>query len=173
MAEQIEKELYQTGGDPTFSTPGIVDPTGRTKARGVASGVDLVKTSMGRPWIKVPNIHGDRWIEADVYAVPGAPGFVHLICPQCGNSLRISADRKEWRFDPNRPLHADLRRELEGIARHQLDARVAEGFKRFDGTLNVEPFECTWELDDSLRREFGFARCGWRVSINNNVAVRR
>lgn len=38
--------------------------------------------------------------------------------------------------------------------------------------ISVEPFECTWETDESDQRrmEFGLGLCRWRAAIDNNRA---
>lgn len=38
-----------------------------------------------------------------------------------------------------------------------------------EGKLSVEPFKCTWELEEA-RREFGVGLCNWSVGIKDNVA---
>lgn len=153
-----KKELVQIAGDPVVRQNGILDATGRV--RGQAQGVNFVKTAYGRPWVKVPHWTGqDAWLEVDVYRVPGEPMHIHLICPKCRNSLRITADRKQIRY--SKYGVPAIAKELRGI-----NPDVDPG-----GTLNVERFSCTWEEDGDLRRGIGkLGLCGWTVSIIDNVA---
>jgi hypothetical protein len=147
-----KKELFQIAGDAP-------DPTGATGARGHMAGVNFTQTAFGRPWVKVPHPVGeDRWLEVDVYKLEGEPMYIHLICPMCGNALRITQDQKAIDYDPHRPppIAAELR---------ALNPQAA-----VDGTLSVEAFACTWEEEPDLKRDFGFAKCGWRVAIDRNVA---
>ena len=41
-----------------------------------------------------------------------------------------------------------------------------------DGKLSIEPFQCTWELNDELlgeKRDFGFSLCRWTAAIDKGV----
>lgn len=115
------EEVYQIKGDPKH---------------GMSSTMNLTKTALGRPFVR----YKDRISEADVYEMQGQL-MVHMFCPRCGNTLRITSDRKRIDYDREANL------------------------------LSVEPFECTWELDtDSRRMEFGLGLCRWRVAIDRNIA---
>jgi len=94
-------------------------------------------------------------IFCEVYQNPGAPMEIHWMCPKClggghGYMSRISADRKRIEYDP--------RTQLED-----------------GGRLNVEAFECPWELGDAQaggdrRMEFGLGLCKLRLVIDNSIA---
>jgi len=143
--------MYQVAGDAP-------DPAGVSDARGTMSSVNLTTGAIGRPWVKWSTPMGDLWLEVDVYKLPNEPAYIHLICPQCRNALRITQDQKDIHYEPERP--PPFAAELAAL---KPDVTIG-------GTLNVAPFECTWGADGSARREFGFARCGWKVAIDKGVA---
>lgn len=69
--------------------------------------------------------------------------MVHLYCPKCRHNLSIKSKNKNIYYDKDREL------------------------------LSVEPFKCTWEMNDELlgdHRAFGFSLCGWNVAIDGGVA---
>lgn len=83
----------------------------------------------------------DHVIEADVYPSPDGQGFIaHLICPKCTNNLQVDSNKKQVGYDPE------------------------------TDTISIEKISCTWEADGSIRKDFGFNRCGWKVVIDNNIA---
>lgn len=143
------KEIFHIAGDAP-------DPTGTTRNRGVASTMRLDRTALGHPKIA----YKDFLLEADVYALPDAPMYVHIICPLCRNALRITQDNKAIDYDPKR---------VPKIVTHLRNCGI-EDMPHWGGTLSVERFECTWESDPEIRRQFGLARCNWRVEIENNIA---
>lgn len=108
---------------------------------GRMSGVDFTSSAIGKPVIKWRDIT----LQADVYALPGAPMEVHLMCPVCAathgdrHMLRIRADRKQIDYD------------------------------RSTGRLSVQGFRCTWEPDGQSAK-FGINRCTWHVEIADNIA---
>jgi hypothetical protein len=54
--------------------------------------------------------------------------------------------------------------------RHSLWIRAEQKSIEWNGKmLSVEPFGCTWELDDD-RHQFGMNLCNWKVAIDNNIA---
>lgn len=137
------EELVHLAGDP--DTGGMTargfeaapDPWGTGKV-GYQQTADLTSNALGHPKIR----YRDLVIEADVYAMPGAPMHVHIICPRCRNALRIPADRKRIEYDP------------------------AAGAPTDGGRLSIETFECTWEAG----AERGSGLCRWRVAVDDNVA---
>jgi hypothetical protein len=145
--------------DNAFHIAGDVpDPTGLSKNRGVAATVDFTEAAAGHPKIiAIANGQG-RVITADVYKLPGEPMTVHLICPKCENALKVSQDNKAIEYNKD-----ERSRVAEALK------TLGEGFED-DGTISIEKFECTWESDPSSKRDFGFARCGWKVEIDRNIA---
>ncbi len=142
------RELFHLAGD-------VPDPAG-TGLRGRASTLRLDRTAMGHPKI----VYKDFLLEGDVYALPDAPKYLHLICPLCRRALRITQDNKTIDYDP--ALAPKIVPQLRNCG-------VDDG-PYWGGALSVERFECTWETDPEIRRQFGLAMCNWRVEIENNVA---
>jgi hypothetical protein len=120
------------------------DPTGISNKMGKQSTMDLTGSAIGHPEIRF-DAGGEVFvITADVYR-EGGELLVHIICPLCSK--------------PGDP--------------HGL--RITQSNKQMsyeDGLLSVEPFECTWESQGDLRRDFGMGRCGLRIAIDKNVARR-
>lgn len=83
-------------------------------------------------------------MEVDVYALPGEPIRLHLLCPKCQHALTLDQTKKAIDWTPPPP----------GGGKH--------------GTISVETFQCTWEMGD--KTELGQPLCGWRVAIDRNVA---
>lgn len=127
------EELVHLAGDAP-------DPMG-TGLLGQQASVNLTKTALGHPKIR----YRDVVIEADVYALPGEPMHVHILCPKCRNALRIPADRKRIEYDPK------------------------GGPPQDGGRISIETFECTWEVSAD-RQQFGVGLCRWRVAVENNIA---
>jgi hypothetical protein len=159
MQNTTKKEVFHVAGDAP-------DPIG-TGARGVALEHRLDRTALGHPMLHYQFGNGQELIlEADVYALPNQPMYVHLLCPLCAiegrsNALRIDQARKSLSYDP---------RESPPPFPGWTSADMARNFPHGSGgLLSVEPFACTWEAQPDLRRAFGLARCPWRVSIVNNV----
>ena len=94
-------------------------------------------------------------VYCEVYLHPDGSKEVHWLCPRClcGGEKRMSripSTRKQIDFDPTR------RQDI-------------------GGELNVEPFECPWELGESQaggdrRMEFGLGLCKLVLAIDNSVA---
>jgi hypothetical protein len=109
--------------------------------------IALTANALGKPRVR----YKDRMIFVEVYQHPGEPMQVHWMCPRCGplNDARMSTirgDRKRIEYDPRR--------------------QVEDG-----GQLNVEAFECPWELESKGRRmDFGLGLCGLKLVIDNNIA---
>lgn len=118
----------------------VPDPSGESAQHGIQSSIDMTKSAIGHPLIR----WRDRVIESDLYLTDGR--FVlHLICPKCSmpgapHALYVRQERKDMDWKPE------------------------------TGELSVEPFECTWELPEGRRQEFGLGLCRWRVAIEKNIA---
>lgn len=119
----------------------VPDPSGvDPNQHGMQSSIDMTKGALAHPLIR----WRDRVIESDLYLVDGR--FVlHLICPKCSmpgspHALYVRQERKDMDWRPE------------------------------TGELSVEPFECTWELPEGRRQEFGLGLCRWRVAIEKNFA---
>lgn len=112
---------------------------------------DLTQGALGRVRVR----YRDTVVFCEVYQHAGEPLQVHWMCPRCrgggqGHMSRITSDRKKIEYDPK--------------------AQLDDG-----GQLNVEAFECPWELGDSQaggdrRMEFGMGMCKLRLVIDNSVA---
>lgn len=110
-------------------------------------------------------LYKDMYLTADVYAIPGQPITVHLICPRCHKPLQITGDRKHIDFDPR-----GRRVTAEAMASGKPEiAALAES-----GELSIEPFECTWELGDETHQpgivQSGTSLCRLRIAIDRNRA---
>lgn len=155
------KECFHVAGDQP-------DPTGYSDLRGVAPGYNLTRSALGHPKV-LAYVHGKQAVlTVDVYAIPGEPMKLHLMCPVCvalGRThvaLHIHQGQKAFSYDPGArvPPWPDW----SEAERHRA---FPEGM---GGLLNVDPFGCSWEETPELRRGFGLASCTWRVAIVNNVA---
>ena len=153
------KDIFHVAGD-------VPDPSG-TGMRGVAPGYRFTQTALGHPMLHYRLSTGEEIIlEADVYALPEQPMYVHLICPRClaaGRQvgLKIDQSQKGMSYDPRAAVAP-----FPGWTREQMAHALPGGT---GGALSIEPFACTWEEAPELRRGFGLGRCGWRVAIDNNV----
>lgn len=95
-------------------------------------------------------VYKDFVLTCDVYALPGQPIEVHLICPRCRKALRVTSERKTIDFDPS------------------------AGDPKKGGRLSIEPFQCTWELGGDKHVPGlvggGISLCRWTAGIDDNVA---
>jgi len=150
-----EEMIPLKGGDPTRTgmvrqSTAALDPTG-TGHVGASSGVALDKTKDATVVVR----YKDKLLEVDVYAFPGVPMKLVLLCPRCGNALNIESDKKQMQLEKIAPQRVG---EFTNMAK-----------------LSVEPFECTWELPDAGVHvpglvSAGTSLCRWRVGISNNIA---
>ncbi len=97
----------------------------------------------------------------DVYALPGEPAELHIICPKCRHKSRITAARKHIEFDSNDT------RPYTFVDGSQMPTN--------GGRLDVETFECSWEMPDAGEhkvgiRSGGITLCRMRMAIDHNVA---
>lgn len=104
---------------------------------------------------------GDFDLTVDVYALPGEPAELHIICPKCRHKSRITADRKRIEFSQN-----DIR-----------PYTFVDGSRMptNGGRLDVETFECGWEMPDAGEHKAGIKAggitlCRMRMAIDHNVA---
>ncbi len=148
------RELVQLAGDAP-------DPTGTTTHRGALS---TMRLTGGKQEVVV--VHKDVFLTVDVYALPGEPMKIHLLCPRCHKHLTIPGYRKAISFEPGErnpqrtTIVASGRPELVGMA----DL----------GRLSVEQFECTWEIGEDKHvtggLHTGVSLCRLRLVIDNNIA---
>ncbi len=160
------RELVQLGGDPAAAPSGL--PQGYSQesgASGMRSTVRMTESAAGHPVIYYSGKHGEFVLEGDLYAFPGQPMKLVLICPVCSvasgkdHGISITSDKKAIEYDPS------------------------AGDPELGGLLSVAPFECTWELNtekavdvngnptgahDVLLRSDNL--CRWKVAIDNNIA---
>lgn len=157
LYDDTREEMVPLKGDGDPTGTGVVrqstharDPFG--SSIGASSGVRLDKTKDATVVIR----YKDRVIEADVYAFPGSPIKIVLFCPRCGNALSIESDKKRIDFEKHAPQS------------------VGDFINM--GRLNIEPFECTWELPDAGVhvpgiQSAGTSLCRWKVGISDNIAL--
>jgi hypothetical protein len=143
------------------------DPTGTGLMGWSPPGVDLTMCAV-RPLIHYKGRHGEHFLTADVYALPGVPRYIMIMCPVCAmnnpdanNSLKISEDNKKFDLDLERMAS------FPGFSTPELlhGLRLENLGPRF----SCEPFRCTWESQPSLRRGFGFGVCDFAISVTNNI----
>jgi len=139
------------------------DPTGMTRNVGMMSTTHL---TAGKHEVVV--VFGDLFMTLDVYALPGEPVRVHLICPRCHKASSISGDRKAIDFEP---------RAASPIAKRLVATRAPELAGSTLGKISIEPFECAWEIGadqhaSSPARSVhtGASMCRLRLAIDDNVA---
>lgn len=112
-------------------------------SRGRAT-MDMTKNADAHPQVRWEDrVSGKVFMLETDVYIKGGELMVHLICPRCRHNLQIKSINKQMSYDKEREV------------------------------LSVEPFQCTWELDDELlgaRRDFGMSLCRWSVAIDNNLA---
>ena len=78
--------------------------------------------------------------------VAGNHIMVHTLCPKCRQGLKIESTNKQMLFDKEK------------------------------GTLEIEEFQCTWEMPEkefgSDRQEFGFGMCSFRMSYEKGNIIK-
>lgn len=167
MHDQPLKELFHVAGDQP-------DPAGGD-LRGVAPGYDFTRGTYGKPFVLWQFGDKELVLELDVYAVPNEPMHIILLCPLClaagrdQQGLTIRQDRKPFLYerDVEPPAWPGWTRENMRAEYKRKMGVVPPGM---GGRISIEPFACTWEATPELQRDFGLARCPWRVAIDNNVA---
>ena len=102
----------------------------------------------------------ELFLIADLYEMPGAPSYILIFCPICQNNLRVSADNKKFEYDETRAPR------FKGWSPSEVCQSL--GISSLGGTFSTEEIACSWELDQEIRRDFGFAVCPWRAVIENS-----
>ena len=104
----------------------------------------------------------DCWLTVDVYALPGEPVHIHLICPKCHHALRVQ--QKEKHIEVDLKAQSPLMRTILASppADWTPDDLVYLRAKGEWGDLSVEPFQCTWEIDRGQL-------CRWKAAIDRNI----
>lgn len=151
------REVVRLAGD-------VPDPTGVSpNHRGIQSTHFLTG---GKQEVVV--VYADVLMTLDVYALPGEPVRVQMICPRCHKHSTITSDRKRIEYDAKA-----LNPQAKWI--HLLAGSVAElaAISVF-GLLSIEPFECTWELGEDRHvaggLHSGASLCRLKLVIDNNRA---
>lgn len=154
-AQQQGRQVVQLAGD-------VPDPTGYTQNLGIQS---THRLNAGKREVLV--LYKDLILTVDVYALPGEPTQVHVICPRCRKPSRITAENKAIDFDP-----AGINPMRNAILRVSAAPEIA-GLADF-GRLSVEPFECAWELGGDRHvvggLHTGVSLCRQRLVIDDNRA---
>jgi len=150
------REVVQLAGDAP-------DPTHLSSARGLQSTHNLIA---GKQEVLV--LYKDLVMTIDVYAVPGEPLKVHMICPRCHKLGTISGDRKAIDFEPlaANPAQSDI------VAMGEVPPTVRA--MSAHGRISIEPFECAWEIGDDRHvagsHHTGVTLCRQKLAIDNNRA---
>lgn len=148
-----KREVVQLAGD-------VPDPTGFDPNRRGIMSTHHLNTAKVEVLVPYRGRHGEFDLTVDVYAIPGQPIELHLICPKCRHASRITGERKKIEFDPRdqRPVTLMSGRKLPS-----------------GGRLDVEPFECSWEMPEAGAhtpgiRAGGMTLCRMRLAIDGSVA---
>lgn len=163
MSTNTRKEVFQIAGDQP-------DPVG-TGLKGVSGGYNLGVNAVARPIV----LWRDRILTIDLYALPNTPMYGIIYCPICAEiavaqgrevpSLKIDQSNKKIDFEPG------VVPKIPGFSTDELVKYLgAESSEAIAGRISIEPFGCTWEAEPTLRRQFGFGVCNWKVAIDNNIA---
>lgn len=149
-----KRSMVQLAGDAP-------DPTGRMAGRGLQSThrLDTGKIEVLVAYRGKQAQHADMTV--DVYAIPGQPMELHLICPKCHHKSRVTAERKKIEFDEN-----DVR---------PFSLLSGETYPTNGGRLDVATFECGWEMPDAGKhtpgiKSGGITLCRMRLTIDHNQA---
>lgn len=173
MAKNLEIDLHDPAVQNLLGndTAGLSAPGGkRTLMRvagdhehGVQSAINL---EVGKSVVAVWYPRQELLLELDVFAIPGEPVKLHMICPRCHKHLTISGERKDIEWDPRaaNPMGKEIAQRLPPDG--QWRARL--------GKLSVETFECTWELESNQKVSADLTigkgnLCKWRGAIDNNL----
>lgn len=155
-----QREVIQLAGDAP-------DPTGLTAHHGLQSTHFLTG---GKQEIVV--IFGDQIMTLDLYALPGEPMRVQIICPRCHKHSTIREDQKHIEYEPTvlNPARSAILEVLRGAPDGAPDLVRLAGF----GRLSIETFECAWEIGESKHVagavRTGTSLCRLRLVIDNNRA---
>lgn len=154
-----KREVVQLAGDAP-------DPTGLTSHTGLQS---THRLTGGKQEVVV--VYGDLLMTLDVYALPGEPMRVQIICPRCHKHSTIRGDQKKIEYEPKEMNpRAALVRAMAGYSKEELGLVAVAQF----GRLSVEPFECAWEIGDDKHvpgaLHTGASLCRLKLVIENNRA---
>jgi hypothetical protein len=152
-----KREVVQLAGDAQ-------DPTGLTDHTGLQSTHHL---TAGKQEVVV--VFGDLLLTLDVYALPGEPMRVQIICPRCHKHSTIRGDQKKIEYEAKSWNRMRFRIvELAGGASPEIVRSCAFG------RISVEPFECAWEIGDDKHvpgaLHTGASLCRLKLVIDNNRA---
>jgi len=138
------EEIYETSGDMDSSVMGGPLPTADRTDVGIQGTHHLDRMGENNIMIR----ESDKVTQTvDIYLAPAGPGekpevTVHMYCPRCRNSIKISSKDKPLSFDPK------------------------------TGRLDIEPVGCPWELDPNTPTNKGLSissLCRARFAIEYNV----
>jgi len=150
-----KREVVQLAGDAP-------DPTGLTNHTGLQS---TRRLTAGKREVVV--VFGDLLMTLDVYALPGEPMRIQIICPRCHKHSTIRGDAKKIEYEPN-SLNPMIRRVL------RMAPNVREFVRATFGRLSVEAFECAWEIGDAKHVpgavHTGASLCRLKLVIEDNRA---
>jgi hypothetical protein len=111
-------------------------------------------------------VYKDTFLTLDVYAIPGEPLKVHLVCPGCQKLLTVRGDRKAIDFAPH-ALNPMRQRIAVAGARELVEIASI-------GRISIEPFQCTWEAGRAAHVQgqvhTGATLCKKRLVIEDNRA---
>lgn len=154
-----KREVVQLAGDAP-------DPTGITSGLGLQS---THRLTGGKQEVVV--VYGDMLLTLDVYALPGEPMRVQVICPRCHKHSTIRGDQKRIKYEPREinPRSA-LVKAMAGSSPEELALVTTAQF----GRLSIEPFECAWEMGDDPHVagavHAGGSLCRLKLVIDDNRA---
>lgn len=164
-ALSIDRPMFQNRRNIVQLAGDVPDPTGVTSHRGIQSTHILTGAKQ-----EVLVLFGDLVLTVDLYALPGEPVRVQLICPRCCKHSTITADRKRIEFDPKAPN--PQRSAILELARGATLPEVV-GIADY-GRLSIETFECTWEVGNDRHvaggLHTGASLCRLRLIIDDNRA---
>lgn len=167
-----KREVVQLAGDAP-------DPTGLTNQTGLQS---THRLTGGKQEVVV--VYGDLLMTLDVYALPGEPTRVQIICPRCHKHSTIRGDQKKIEYDakainPMRERILWMARSTgltpgqDLFSKERMELAALVSVARF-GRLSIEPFECAWEIGDAKHvpgaLHTGASLCRLRLVIDNNRA---
>lgn len=153
-----KREVVQLAGDAP-------DPTGLTSHTGLQS---THRLTGGKQEVVV--VYGDLLMTLDVYALPGEPMRVQIICPRCHKHSTIRGDAKKIEYEPTATNPMERRLLLLARWDNLPELMRVAAF----GRLSVEPFECAWEIGDDKHvpgaLHTGASLCRLKLVIENNRA---
>lgn len=137
------------------------NPTGMTSHVGAQSVTSL---TTGKQEVIV--VYRGMFLTVDVYAVPGAPLTVHLLCPRCRKHATVRGEHKRIEFEP--AAANPMRTEILAAG----DPALAQLAER--GRISIEAFECPWEIGADKHVQggvhTGVSLCRLRIAIDQNRA---